>query len=50
MPKNKLFRGQQPVTVWVSDDQNKIPLKIKAKLMVGNLNMEIKDVKGLRNN
>lgn len=50
MPKNKLFRGQQPVTVWVSDDQNKIPLRIKAKLVVGNLNMEIMDVKGLRNN
>nr|WP_236138091.1 DUF3108 domain-containing protein [Mongoliitalea daihaiensis] len=50
IPKNKLFRGEQPVTVWVSDDQNKIPLKIKAKLMVGSLDMELMEVKGLRNN
>lgn len=50
IPKNKLFRGEQPVTVWVSNDQNKIPLKIKAKLMVGSLDMEVMEVKGLRNN
>ena len=50
IPKNKLFRGEQPVTVWVSDDMNKIPLKIKAKLVVGSLDMEIMDAKGLRNN
>lgn len=50
MPKNKLFRGEQPVTVWISDDKNKIPLKIKAKLMVGSLDMEIMEASGLRNN
>lgn len=50
MPKNKLFRGEKPITVWVTDDQNKIPVKIKAKLFVGSLDMEITDTKGLRNN
>lgn len=50
IPKNKLFRGEKPVTVWVTDDANKIPIKIKAKLWVGSLDMEITQVKGLRNN
>jgi hypothetical protein len=50
VPKNKLFRGDHPVTVWVSDDQNKIPLRIKAKLMIGSLDMEIMEAKNLRNN
>jgi hypothetical protein len=50
MPSNKLFRGEKPVTIWVSDDKNKIPLKIKAKLMVGSLNMDIMEGKDLRNN
>ncbi len=49
MPKNKIFRGSQPVTVWISNDKNKIPLRIKAKLMVGSLDMEITEAKGLRN-
>lgn len=50
IPKNKLFRGEQPITIWVSDDKNKIPVKIKAKLMVGSLDMELMEAKGLRNN
>lgn len=50
IPKNKLFRGDKPVTVWVTDDANKIPIKIKAKLWVGSLDMEITEAKGLRNN
>jgi hypothetical protein len=49
MPSNKLFRGQYPIKVWVSDDKNRIPLKIKARLMVGSLDMEIIEAKGLRN-
>ncbi|SMD43362.1 Protein of unknown function [Aquiflexum balticum DSM 16537] len=49
MPKNKIFRGEQPVTVWITDDRNKIPIRIKAKLMVGSLDMEIMEAKGLRN-
>jgi hypothetical protein len=50
IPKNKLFRGEHPISVWVSDDKNKIPLRIKAKLMIGSLDMEIMDAKNLRNN
>jgi hypothetical protein len=50
IPKNKLFRGEQPITIWVSDDQNKIPVKIKAKLAVGSLDMELQEAHGLRNN
>ncbi len=50
MPTNKLFRGDYPVKVWVTKDQNKIPVKIKANLFIGSLNMEISSAKGLRNN
>ncbi|OYX22319.1 MAG: ATP-dependent exodnase (exonuclease V) alpha subunit - helicase superfamily I member [Algoriphagus sp. 32-45-6] len=50
MPKNKLFRGEYPVKVWVTKDQNKIPVKIKANLFVGSLNIDIASAKGLKNN
>lgn len=50
MPKNKLFRGEYPVKVWVTKDQNKIPVKIKANLFVGSLNIDIASADGLRNN
>ncbi|NVJ86367.1 MAG: DUF3108 domain-containing protein [Algoriphagus sp.] len=48
IPKNKLFRGDFPVTVWVTQDQNKIPVKIKANLFLGSLNLELKSASGLR--
>lgn len=50
VPQNKLFRGDYPVKVWVTKDQNKIPVKIKADLFIGSLNIDISSAKGLRNN
>ena len=50
VPPNKLFRGDYPVKVWVTSDQNKIPVKIKADLFIGSLNIDISSAKGLRNN
>jgi hypothetical protein len=50
IPSNKLFRGNYPVKVWVTKDQNKIPVKIKANLFLGSLNLDLVSVKGLRNN
>lgn len=49
VPKNKLFRGDYPVKIWVTKDQNKIPVKIKANLFIGSLNIDIASAKGLRN-
>lgn len=50
MPENKLFSGKNPIKVWVTDDKNRIPVKIEASLVVGSLNMEITEATGLRNN
>jgi hypothetical protein len=50
IPPNKLFRGKHPIKVWVTKDQNKIPVKIKANLFLGSLNLDLVSAKGLRNN
>lgn len=50
LPKNKLFRGEFPITVWVTKDLNKIPVKIKANLFIGSLNLDIISAKGLKSN
>ena len=49
IPKNKLFRGDYPIKVWVSRDMNKIPLKIKANLFLGSLNLDLVSAKGIKN-
>lgn len=48
MPGNKLFSGENPVKVWITDDKNRIPVRITANLVVGSLDMEITKAIGLR--
>ncbi|MEP2770728.1 MAG: DUF3108 domain-containing protein [Fulvivirga sp.] len=41
MPENSLFDGENSIKVWISDDLNKVPLKIKAEMFVGAVEIEI---------
>lgn len=49
MPENELFNGENSLQVWISDDKNKIPLKIKASLFVGALEIDIESYQNTRN-
>jgi len=41
MPENSLFDGENSIKVWISDDRNKVPLKIKAEMFVGAVEIDI---------
>lgn len=43
----RVFREQEGLTIWISDDENKIPLLIKASLAVGSLRADLDEFKGL---
>jgi hypothetical protein len=43
----RIFEAQESLTFWITADQNKIPLKIEAKLAVGSLTAELDGFKGL---
>jgi len=45
MPKNSFFRGSNPIKAWISDDKLRIPLKVKAELLIGSIEIDIKDYK-----
>jgi hypothetical protein len=49
MPDNKLFDGENSITCWISDDGNKIPVKIQAKMFIGHTGLELISFRGLRN-
>ncbi len=50
MPKNDLFEeGNETIKVWLSDDTNKIPIKIWAKMFVGGVEIDLTEVDNLRN-
>ena len=49
MPSNKLFKGENAVSVFLSDDRNKIPVLIQAEMFVGSVKVDLYKYKGLRN-
>jgi len=44
----RVFKEKESLTVWISDDDNKIPLVIKADLAVGSLKASLTEFKGLK--
>ncbi|RDI56920.1 DUF3108 domain-containing protein [Flavobacterium glaciei] len=44
----RVFKEQESLTVWISDDDNKVPLRIKASLAVGSIKADIDAYKGLK--
>lgn len=44
----RVFKEKESLTIWVSNDQNKIPLRIKANLAVGSIKADMNAYKGLK--
>ena len=47
--EGRIFKKEEDMTVWVTNDMNKIPILAKAKILVGSIKMEIDDYEGLSN-
>ncbi|MBX7094786.1 MAG: DUF3108 domain-containing protein [Flavobacteriales bacterium] len=45
--KGRVFKSEEDLAVWVTDDNNKIPLLAKAKILVGSIKMEVVEYKNL---
>ena len=45
----RVFKEQESLTVWVSDDGNRLPIRIKAELAVGSIKADLDAFKGLKN-
>jgi len=43
------FKEQESLTVWISDDNNKLPVRIKAELAIGSIKADLDAFKGLKN-
>ncbi|UCG27584.1 MAG: DUF3108 domain-containing protein [Bacteroidales bacterium] len=43
-----LFKGGEDMFIWVTDDKNRIPLKITSPILVGSVRARLKEYKGLR--
>ena len=43
----RVFKEEEDVTIWVSNDPNKVPLKVQSDLLVGSIVMELVEHKNL---
>ncbi len=48
LPENQLFKGENSIRIWVSDDINKVPVRIEVDLWVGSMVMEMRRYSGVR--
>ncbi len=50
MPENSIFEeGESSISFWISDDENKIPLLVRAEMLIGSAGVEITSFRGIRN-
>lgn len=49
MVEGTIFKGDEDVLVWVTDDSNKVPIRIEAKIIIGTVKAYMKEAKGLKN-
>ncbi|MDN4164111.1 DUF3108 domain-containing protein [Cytophagales bacterium LB-30] len=47
MPDNQLFDGENSISVWISDDDNKLPLRVEANMFIGKAEVDILSAQGV---
>lgn len=49
LQEGRIFKEQEDMTVWVSDDKNKIPVRAQTDVLIGSIKMDLVDFSGLAN-
>ena len=45
--KGRVFAEEEDMTIWISDDANKVPIRVTSNLLVGSINMDLIEYKNL---
>jgi hypothetical protein len=46
--KGSMFEGGELMTIWVTDDENHIPIRIQTPIIIGSIKVDMKNYQGLR--
>ena len=47
--KGRVFKNEDDLNVWISDDKNHLPMRVKANILIGSVKMDITAAKNLTN-
>lgn len=49
LASGRVFKEKEGMTVWITDDKNRIPVRAQADILVGSIKMDLKGYRGLSN-
>lgn len=49
LQEGRVFKDKEDMTIWVSDDKNKIPVRVQTEILVGSIKMDLVDFSNLAN-
>ncbi|MCC7231330.1 MAG: DUF3108 domain-containing protein [Bacteroidia bacterium] len=49
LQEGRVFKDQEDMTVWISDDKNRIPLRVQTDILVGSIKMDLVGYENLAN-
>ncbi len=49
LQEGRVFKEQEDMTVWVSDDKNRIPIRVQTNILIGSIKMDLTDYENLLN-
>lgn len=47
LQEGRVFKARESMTIWLSDDQNKIPIRLKTELLIGSIKLDLDSYSGL---
>lgn len=47
--KGRVFKNEEDLNVWISDDKNHLPMRVQANIIIGSVKMDITGAKNLAN-
>jgi len=49
LQKGRIFKDQEGMNLWISDDLNHIPIRLESDLLIGSIKIDLSDYSGLAN-
>ena len=49
LQEGRIFKDGEGMKIWISDDENKLMIKVETKIIVGTIKAELSSFKGLKN-
>ena len=47
--KSRIFKGEGSITIWLTNDKNRIPIRVQADLLVGSIKADLEKFTGIAN-